>query len=174
MNSLPKHSCPGEDGLSPLFFKWYWDTVKYKICEGFLDIVTTGILPQQLGEGLIFLIPKGGEQSDEIQKWRPITLLNTIYKLLAKTISLRLQPTLPQLLHVSQTGFIKERSILDNIVTFWELTALAKNIDFEKAYDNVDWDVLQGTMLRFGFKGSWIKGVIALYSTTTSRILIAG
>ena len=113
LNSLPHHSCPGEDGLSVLFFKRYWETVKYQVREGFQGIVTSGILPQRFGEGLIFLIPKGGGQPDEIQKWRPITILNTIYKLLAKTISLRLQPMLPQLLHVSQTGFIKERSILN-------------------------------------------------------------
>ena len=43
-------------------------------------------------------------------------------------------------------------------------------LDFEKAYDRVDWDFLQGTMLRFGFEDSWIKGVAALYSTATSRI----
>ena len=47
-------------------------------------------------------------------------------------------------------------------------------LDFEKAYDRVDWDFLQGTMLRFGFEDSWIKGVAALYSTAISRILLAG
>ena len=54
-----------------------------------------------------------------------MTILNTVYKILAKTISMRLQPILPHCIHGSQIGFLKERSILDNIVTFWEATAQA-------------------------------------------------
>ena len=103
---------------------------------------------------LIFLIPKGHGSSDEIQKWRPITILDTIYKLLSKVISLRLQPLLSQRIHGSQTGFLKERSILDNITTFWEATSEATKtrqnlailfLDFEKAHDRVEWSFLHGT-----------------------------
>ena len=121
----------------------------------------SGHLPEAWGAGLIFLIPKGDLASDDISQWRPITILNTIYKIFAKTISLRLQPWLPQLIHSSQTGFIKEHSILDNIFTFCrETTAMALKtkqdmaillLDFEKAYDRVDWSFLEGTMLKFGF-----------------------
>ena len=110
-------------------------------------IVDTGIMPQAFSEGLIYLIPKGAGVSDDIRQWRPITILNTVYKIFAKVLSLRLQPLLGELIHDSQTGFVKERSILDNIFTFWEATALAKLcqedvaillLDFEKAYNHVD------------------------------------
>ena len=74
-------------------------------------------MPEEWSEGLIYLIPKGEGPLEEIQKWRPITILNTVYKILAKAISMRLQ-LLPHCIHGSQTGFLKERSILDNIVTF--------------------------------------------------------
>ena len=91
--------------------------IKNLVCEPFQEIVDKGALPQRFGEGLTFFIPKGERQAVEIQKWRPITILNTIYKILAKLISLCLQPMLPQLIHVSQTSFIKDRSILDNLAT---------------------------------------------------------
>ncbi len=183
LHALPVLGCPGEDGLPLAFFLKYWDLIKVQVCEALQEIVNTGVLPARFGEGMIFLIPKGEGVADEIQKWRPITILNTVYKILAKAISLRLQPLLPQLIHVSQTGFIKERSILDNITTFWELTAQAKKrkenmavllLDFEKAYDRVEWEFLHGTLLRFGFEESWIKGVAALYSSATSKVLLAG
>mgnify|MGYP002775001180 FL=1 len=122
---LPPHSCPGEDGLTPAFFLQYWDIMQEPLCSAFQMILEKGIMPPQLGAGLIFLIPKGEGPSDDIRKWRPITILSTAYKILAKALSLRLQPMLPQLIHVSQTGFIKERSILDNIFTFWEASAIA-------------------------------------------------
>ena len=70
-------------------------------------------------------------------------MLRTMYKLLAKTLSLRLQPLLTELIHPSQTSLIEEGSILDNIFTFWESATLASKskenlaillLDFEKAY----------------------------------------
>ena len=96
----------------------------------------------------------------DMEKWRPITFLNTIYKIYAKGLSMRIQKFLPRLIHTSQTGFIKERSILDNIFVFWEAVAVAKKtkqdlaillLDFEKAYDRVDWSFLEGTMVCMGF-----------------------
>ena len=93
---------------------------------------------------------------------------------LQKTISLRIQPWLPQLIHASQTGFIKERSILDNIFKFWEVTALALKTKQDMAILLVDWGFLEGTLMRFGFNKEWIKGVAALYSGATSKVLLAG
>ena len=74
---------------------------------------------------------------------------------------------LDSLIHPTQTGFVKGRSILDNIFTFWEANSLARMrveplavllLDFEKAYDRENWASLEDTMLRMGFLESWIKG----------------
>ena len=66
--------------------------------------------------GLIYMILKGNSQSVEVGNRGPITLLNTIYKINAKAMSLRIQRMSPTLVHHSQTGFVKERIILDNIL----------------------------------------------------------
>ena len=79
------------------------------------------------------MIPKGGNQTVDMEKWRPITLLKTIYKIYAKGLSMRIQKFLSRLIHTSQTGFIKERSILDNILVFWEVVAVAKKTKQELA-----------------------------------------
>ena len=90
---------------------------------------------------------------------------------------------MPEIIHASQTGFIKQRSIFDNIFTFWEATSLAMKqnqklavllLDFEKAYDRVDWNFLEGTMLCLGFDKSWIFGISALYRNAYSRVILAG
>ena len=47
-------------------------------------------------------------------------------------------------------------------------------LDFEKAYDRVDWDFLEGTLSRFGFENKWIRGVTGLYCSATSQVLLAG
>ena len=58
ITALPKLSCPCEDGLSPLFFKKYWDVIKHLVYEGFQEIVDKGALPQRFGGGLVFLVPQ--------------------------------------------------------------------------------------------------------------------
>ena len=118
VQALTTNSCPREDGLTQKKFLEYWEILEGPLCEAFKAILDTGRMPNQLAEGLIFLIPKGDGPSNDIKKWRPITILSTTYKILAKAVSLRLQPLLTSLIHVSQTGFIKERSILDIIFTF--------------------------------------------------------
>ena len=89
---------------------------------------------------------------------------------------------LESLIHATQTGFVKERSILDNIFTFSEAVSLVRLqgtplavllLDFEKAFDRVDWCFLEETMLRMGFPESWVWGVAALYRTTHSQVLLA-
>lgn len=47
-------------------------------------------------------------------------------------------------------------------------------LDFEKAYDRVDWGFLEGTLSRFGFEDAWIRGISALYTTACSQVLMAG
>ena len=159
------------------------DLCKEPLCATFQEVLDSGVMPAVWTEGLIVLIPKGEGPSQDIRKWSPITILNTVYKISAKVISLRLQPMLTNCIHSSQTGFLQERSILDNITTFWEATAAAiKNhkqlavllLDFEKAYDRVECISLHGTLLKFGFDERWIKGVSSYYSTASSKILWLG
>ena len=47
-------------------------------------------------------------------------------------------------------------------------------LDFEKAYDRVDWDFLEGSMLRMGFPQRWITGVSALYRSGSAAVTIGG
>ena len=183
LKALPRDSCPGGDGLLPAFFLQHWDLLKEGLRLAFQEIMDSGTMPSSFSEGMIFLIPKEGGDREEIRHWRPITILNSAYKILAKALSLRLQPLLGRLIHDTQTGFVKERSILDNIFTFWEAVSLARLreeplvvllLDFEKAYDRVDWDFLEATMLRMGFPWPWIQGVAALYRSAHSQVLLAG
>ena len=97
--------------------------------------------------------------------------------MLAKALSLRLQPMLDSLIHATHTRFVKEHSILDNIFTFWEAVSLARLaesplalllLDFEKAYDQVDWAFLKDTMICMGFPAEWIRGVASLYRSAQS------
>ena len=119
--ALGKDVCPGSDGMGVSWYIEYRDMIGNALTSAYQQILDQGFMPQEWTEGLIYLIPKGDGPLHDIRKWRPITLLNVVYKILAKTIARRLQPFLPQLIHDSQTGFLQERSIFDNIFLFWEM-----------------------------------------------------
>ena len=181
--SLGKDVCPGKDGIGIGFYLHYWDFIGSLITRAVNLIFSTGNMPEEWTEGIIYMIPKSDAQCDEVSKWRPITLLNVVYKIVAKTIAVRLRPVLPSIIHGTQCGFLQDRSIFDNIFLFWEMVALAQQhkqqlavllLDFEKAYDKVDWDFLEAVLSRLGFPAAWIKGVSSLYRHASSSVLFAG
>ena len=183
VKALAKDVCPGVDGLGVQWYIQYWDLIGDGLTKAYQQILDSGNMPQEWKEGLIYMIPKTSGQLEELSQWRPITLLNVIYKILAKTIARRLQPYLSELIHDTQTGFLQERSIFDNIILFWEMVTIAEVqkqdlavlfLDFEKAYDRVDWDFMEGTLVRMGFPSNWIRGVSALYRNASSSLLFAG
>ena len=93
--------CPRVDGMGREFFLTYWDLIANDLLAAFQEMFSTGIMPQMWKEGLVYLIPKGDVVTDEVKGWRPITQLNTIYKIYAKLLALRLQPFLPSIVHAS-------------------------------------------------------------------------
>ena len=122
-------------------------------------------LHKKLNLGMISLIPKLGPKVN-INKYRPISLLPSTYKVISKTLANRVQPHLPQWIRPNQTSFVKNRFILDNVFTAFESMELAKEtqqdlvillLDMEKAYDKINWSFLQDTMCSMGFNKEWIK-----------------
>jgi hypothetical protein len=86
-----------------------------------------------------------------IQKYRPICLLQVLHKLITKVATLRVETYMGKLISSRQTAFIKGRNMMDGVMSLHEILHEAKRkkqqgvvlkLDFEKAYDKVDWDYL--------------------------------
>ena len=75
---------------------------------------------------MVYLIPKLDGVVDDIKKWRPITIKSIVYNFYAKLLATRLQPFIPQIVHKTQTCFMHERSIFDNIIVFWEMISITQ------------------------------------------------
>ena len=92
--------------------------------------------------GIITLLPKKKIRTSHFYKkinGRPISLLNTYYKILAKILATRLQKVLPAIIHGDQTGFLKNRYIGENIRLFLDsIDCIVFSIYFEKAFDSVE------------------------------------
>ena len=114
---------------------------------------------------------------------RPITLLNTDYKIAAKAIANRIKTVLPKLINNDQTGFMKGRFIGENIrlidgiiqyATQHNVPGLLLFIDFEKAFDSLEWPFIFDTLRFFGFGPSLINWVRTFYCNIESRVLNNG
>ena len=100
---------PGCDGLTTEFYKVFWLRIKSMLTASYRYSFEKGVLSQTQQKGIITLIHKGKNLPREsLANWRPITLLNTDYKLLAKTLSRRLNMVITNLSDKDQCGFVKD------------------------------------------------------------------
>ena len=89
--------------------------------------------------------------ANKIQQFRPICLLRCPYKLITKVMDNRVEAYAQTLFSVNQNAFIKHRNIMDGVLTLHEIlhhthikrkVGIVLKLDFEKAYDKVNWDFL--------------------------------
>jgi len=96
-----------------------------------------------------------------------------MYKVISKVLVERIKKVLPTVIDECQSAFLKDRGILDSVLTANEviedlrrcqMSGLCFKVDFEKAYDSVSWDFLYDMLQRLGFHSRWIiwiKGCLA-------------
>jgi hypothetical protein len=113
ISAMPKGKAPGCDGIPTEFFQEFINEISPTLLQAFSAMLRNGETLKLINKGLITLIPKSGDHA-KLGNWRPITLLGSLYKILAKTLARRLQVFLPNVIRPGQTGFIEGRSILDN------------------------------------------------------------
>ena len=118
-----------------------------------------------------------------MNEYRPISLVSCIYKLLAKVLANSLRDVLDEMIEPNQFSFIKGRQILDCSLVAKEVIdeikkkrigGLIFKMDFEKAYDSVDWFFLDAIMAKMGFGLPWRKWINVCASTTSLSVLING
>jgi hypothetical protein len=129
-----------------------------EVLEAVEESRRSGTMVRSLKSTFITLIPKV-DKPMSFGDFRPISLCNMAYKIIAKVIACRLKPFLSKALSLEQLGFLKGRQILDVVGTAQEcmhniktknLKALVLKLDLQKAYDCVNWDYLRLILLRTG------------------------
>ena len=83
-----------------------------------------------------------------LKHWRPISLLNSDYKILSKALAIRIKDELPEIIHENQVGYVKDQYIVDAIRIIEDILHITNEeyipgimvaVDFEKAFDSVKW-----------------------------------
>ncbi|PKU70465.1 Putative ribonuclease H protein [Dendrobium catenatum] len=158
--SSPKNAAPGPDGYTFEFYRAAWNTLGKHICNAVQSFFHTSFLPRHAKNTVVALIPKSPHASS-VNDYRPISLCNTFYKIIAKLLANRMKMVMPYIIHPAQTGFIKNRIITDNIILASEILSTfnksAKNhvfcakFDIHKAFDTVSREFILRHMQAKGF-----------------------
>ena len=123
------------------------------------------------------------EERDQLSNWRPISLLNTDYKILTAAFTKRLQTVLPNLINGDQTAYIKGRYIGQNIRLIQDVIDYADDeelegailfMDFSKAFDTLERNFLYATLHKFNFGNYFINTVKTMYNSSESCIINNG
>ena len=171
LKSTRNNVSPGHGGFGGVFYEVFWKFLKTIVVGAINKIYENGELPITLRLGVIALIPKGEKDQQFITNWRPITLLETLYKLISATLANRLKPTLDKIIGKSQMTYILGRYIAECTRNTYDLFTHAKEnnlpgmllmIDFEKAFESVNFEFIVTTLEIFGFGEDFIKWIIII------------
>lgn len=181
VKSLKNGKSPGLDGLTNEFYKQTFKIIGAELTEMILNCMLKQTITENMKEGLITILYKEKGEISDLNFWRPITLLNTDYKIVTKFIGSRIAPTLEYLISGDQSCGIKGREIADQLILLEETmqlleqreqSAIITSLDLEKAYDLIDHDYLQKALTRYDFPLLIRKWIGNIYKDMKSRIKV--
>ncbi len=171
VKQLSSGRSPGIDGITTDFYHYFWNVLGQDFYEVVKECFENGFLPSSCRRAVLSLLPKKGDLG-LLKNWRPVSLLCTDYKILAKCLANRLKRYLDTIIHSDQTYCVPERSIMDNLFLLRDAVDLSfkeninmgfLSIDQEKAFDRVDHGYLFSALSSFGFGERFISWVKLLY-----------
>ena len=178
-------TAPGPDSISPIFYKTYWHIVGKDVTTMVLNALNSGVVHESLNPTFISLIPKI-KNPKRVSDFRPISLCNVVYKLIAKVLVNQLKFFLSNLVFESQSAFLSGRLISDNVLVAFEtlhylkrktqgkLGFMALKLDMSKAYDRVEWVFLEKIMKKLGFSEKLVTLIMSCLTSVSYAVLLNG
>ncbi|GJV99319.1 RNA-directed DNA polymerase, eukaryota [Tanacetum coccineum] len=173
---------PGPDGFTFGFYRRYWSFIENDVVDAIKWFFANGNIPKGGNSCFITLIPKI-PNANMVKDFRPISLIGSVYKIIAKILANRLVSVLGDLVNEIQSAFVADRQILDGPFILNELVQWCKSkkkqsmvfkVDFEKAYDSVRWDFLDVVMKKFGFGERWCNWIQKCLQSSRGSVLVNG
>ena len=176
--NMKMNKSPGCDGLPPEFYKTFWSDIANFVVDSLNEAFTKGELSATQKRAIMSLLFKKGDRQ-LLQNWRPISLLNTDYKIGAFALAARLHTVLAKLVNSDQTGYVKNRYIgcnirlIEDIIDYININnkdGIVLFCDFEKAFDTVEIDFLLKVLDNFNFGPQFIRWIKTFYTNASSCI----
>ena len=183
LESFQTNKTPGNDGIPIEFYKVFWPLISDPFLKCVNESFEKGEMSCSQKQAVITLIEKKGKDRSYIENWRPISLVNVDTKIMSKVIATRIKNVLPNIIHHNQTGYVKDRYIGETIRSVFDIMDFTAKesipglmifIDFEKAFDSVEWEFLLYCLKSFNFGPNFIHWVQTFYRKIQSCVINNG
>lgn len=183
LKNMKNSKTPGNDGFTAEFFKFFWPDLGIYILRSLNFAYKTGSLSVTQKQGVITCLPKPNKSPFYLKNWRPISLLNVIYKLASSVLASRIKTSLDKIIHEDQKGFLPGRFLGENIRLIYdilfetkqqEIPGLILSVDFQQAFDTISWKFIQKTLDYYNFGPSFKKWIRIFQNGAESCILQNG
>lgn len=182
--SMGPLKAPGPNGFQPLFFQKTWEVTSSALHVFTKKVLEEGIVPSDAAEALSVVIPKEANPAS-MRSFRPLSLCNVPLKVASKMIVHRLKGLLQTIITPNQSSFIPGRHITDNIVTCQELVhslqytkaecgGMIVKLDFEKAYDRMEWSFVEATLRDVPLPNTLITAIMSILHSRSCRLVWNG
>lgn len=182
LDTIHPDKAPGPDGFKAKYIKSMWKFLHtdFKLLLNFFH--SNAYLPPGINSSFLTLIPKVDQPSLLID-FRPISLINTSMKIILKILANKFKKFLPNLVAEEQSAFVQGRNISESILITNEIAHSIQNshtkglilkLDFEKAFDMVNWEFLLQTLNSMGFGVKWLAWIKEIFSTVRQSVLVNG
>ncbi|GJP54196.1 hypothetical protein CLOM_g13293 [Closterium sp. NIES-68] len=179
---LAKNKSPGVDGLPKELLELHWDLLGGQIMGLINGFTRTTELSAEVTMAVTIQLHKKGPL-DKLQNYRPISLLNTSYKVIAKVMVNMLKMRLHKVISEGHHDFLPRRHLADAVALVADAIDTAKNgsenwllllVDFQKAYDTIARPYLFAVLQRMGFPKIYVRWVEGLPRDATMRVCTNG
>nr|GEU32881.1 RNA-directed DNA polymerase, eukaryota [Tanacetum cinerariifolium] len=173
---------PGSDGFTFGFYRRYWNLIESDVVDAISCFFQQGVIPKGGNFSFITLIPKV-PNANMLKDFRPISLIGSSYKIIAKILANRLVTVLGTLVNETQSAFVADRQILDGPFILNELVQWCKKknnqamifkVDFKKAYDSIRWDFLDDMLKKFRFGEKWCNWIQSCLRSSRGSVIVNG
>lgn len=181
--SMPKNKTGGLDGYSAEIFTSTWSVIGPEITEAVLEFFKSGCLLKQWNAANLVLIPKKPNASTPTD-FRPISCLNTTYKVISKMLASRLKAILPLMISKLQSAFLPGRLLAENVLLATDLVngynsqSLSPRgmlkVDLRKAFDCLRWDFILASLRALDVPENFIMLISECLSTCSFSVSING
>lgn len=130
----------------------------------------------------IVLIPKK-DGACHVKDFWPISLIGSMYKIIAKVLARRMKSVMEKLIGESQSAFLVGKNILGGAVILNEILEEARRnkrsrlilkVDFAKAHDSIDWSYLFEMLRLMNFLNKWVGWMKSCVSSASANVLVNG
>lgn len=183
LDAMNEQSAPGPDGIQTGFYRVFFPIIKKALLEMINAFIVDGVRPESFRESRVVLIPKPGGDPSDPKAYRPITLLNSDYKIAASILARRVSATLPEIVSESQNCSVPGRSIFSSLALTRDLFTYATrtgisgcfvSVDQAKAFDRVEHHYLLGVLKCYGFPAEFVARLELMYTGVSARLLVNG